>query len=103
TGLRYAPGDADGLAAKMDWAFSHPDDMRTMSENARHVYDNQYTAAKNYPLLVDIYERAVATVKSRDVTGGGARGTEDVGSQRGATTRRRTRAAFAPEKRATFV
>ncbi len=51
TGLHFTPGDAQDLAAKVEWAWSHPERMRLMGEEARREYESKYTAEKNYPLL----------------------------------------------------
>jgi hypothetical protein len=31
-----------------------------MGREARQEYENKYTAEKNYPILMDIYQRAIA-------------------------------------------
>jgi len=59
TGLQFTPGDADDLARKVEWAFAHPGEMKSMGQNARHEFDAKYTAEKNYPQLMDIYRRAL--------------------------------------------
>jgi glycosyltransferase involved in cell wall biosynthesis len=58
TGLHFTPGDADDLARKVDWACTHPAEMRVMGRNARAEYKAKYTAEKNYPLLMEVYNRA---------------------------------------------
>jgi len=45
----------------VQWAWSHPEEMRRMGKQARREYLNKYTAEKNYPLLMEIYQRAAAT------------------------------------------
>ena len=60
TGLHFTPGDADDLAAKADWAWSHPEQMRQMGNEAREEYKSKYTAEKNYALLMEIYRHAIA-------------------------------------------
>ena len=60
TGLHFTPGDATDLAQKVEWAWSHPDPIRAMGREAREEYLSKYTAEKNYPLLMGIYERAMA-------------------------------------------
>jgi glycosyltransferase involved in cell wall biosynthesis len=59
TGLLFEPGDPTDLAAKVDWAWSHPHRMAEMRENARREYEDKYIAEKNYELLVQIYQRAL--------------------------------------------
>jgi glycosyltransferase involved in cell wall biosynthesis len=60
TGLHFTPGDADDLAAKADWAWSHPERMRQMGNEAREEFESKYTAEKNYALLMEIYKHALA-------------------------------------------
>jgi len=65
TGLHFTPGDADDLAAKVEWAWTHPDEMQEMGRAARAEYEFKYTAERNYPMLMEIYERAIAIHKGR--------------------------------------
>ena len=60
TGLRFAAGNSVDMATKVEWAWSHPEQMVAMGKNARREYQAKYTAEKNYPLLMDIYRRAMA-------------------------------------------
>ena len=60
TGLHFNPGDSRDLAEKVEWAWNHPDQMQRMGEEARREYESKYTAEKNYPRLMEIYERAIA-------------------------------------------
>ena len=60
TGLHFIPGDAADLAEKVKWAWNHPEHMREMGKAARQEYENKYTAEKNYPILMEIYQRAIA-------------------------------------------
>jgi glycosyltransferase involved in cell wall biosynthesis len=62
TGLLFAPGDADDLAQKITWAERHPEAMRAMGENARRVYEANYTPEINYRQLIAIYQQAIAEV-----------------------------------------
>jgi len=59
TGLHFTPGDSDDLAQKIDWAWTHPDEMRTIGIACRAEYESKYTAETNYPLLTEIYSRAM--------------------------------------------
>jgi glycosyltransferase involved in cell wall biosynthesis len=61
TGLHFTPGNPAELANRVQWAWSHPEEMRSMGRHARREYLNKYTAEKNYPLLMEIYQRATAT------------------------------------------
>jgi glycosyltransferase involved in cell wall biosynthesis len=60
TGLHFVTGNASDLAAKVRWAWDHPRQMRSMGKEARDEYEKKYTAEKNYPTLMGIYERAMA-------------------------------------------
>lgn len=57
TGLHFTPGDAEDLAAKVEWAWTHPDEMHEMGRAARAEYEAKYTAERNYQMLMQIYER----------------------------------------------
>jgi len=59
TGIHFTPADSEDLARKVEWAWTHPDELRTMGIAARAEYESKYTAEKNYPQLMEIYERAV--------------------------------------------
>jgi glycosyltransferase involved in cell wall biosynthesis len=58
TGLLFNPGDAEDLARKVEWAWTHPDEMEAQGREARREYEARYTAGKNYPVLMNIYNRA---------------------------------------------
>jgi glycosyltransferase involved in cell wall biosynthesis len=68
TGLHFTPGDAQDLAAKVEWAWSHPEEMRSMGEQARREYETKYTAEKNYPMLMEIYGHAMAACRKLHTT-----------------------------------
>lgn len=59
TGLHFAPGDDQDLAEKVEWAWNHPEQMQQMGGQARLEYETKYTAEKNYPLLMEIYQHAI--------------------------------------------
>ncbi len=59
TGLHFTPGDSDDLAAKVEWAWTHPERMEEMGREARAEYEAKYTAERNYQMLMDIYKRAM--------------------------------------------
>src|SRR5205085_10524408 len=48
TGLLFRPGDPADLAAKVRWAFDHPNEWRSMRAHARSEYEAKYTAERNY-------------------------------------------------------
>jgi len=60
TGLHFNPGDPEDLAAKVEWAWTHPERMAEMGREARREYERKYTAERNYEMLMEIYERAGA-------------------------------------------
>lgn len=66
TGLHFIAGSPEDLAEKVEWAWQHPERMQVMGEEARREYEAKYTAEKNYPMLMDIYGRAIA-----DMSGNG--------------------------------
>jgi glycosyltransferase involved in cell wall biosynthesis len=59
TGLHFNPGDSQDLAEKVEWAWSHPLELAWMGRVARRKYESDYTAEKNYSLLIKIYEQAL--------------------------------------------
>jgi glycosyltransferase involved in cell wall biosynthesis len=60
TGLHFTPGDAQDLACKVEWAWDHPSELAAMGRAARCKYETDYTAEKNYALLMQIYEQTIA-------------------------------------------
>lgn len=61
TGLLFNPGDVDDLEATLRWAIGHKDEMRRMGDNARKEYEAKYTASRNYTMLIELYERTIAS------------------------------------------
>lgn len=59
TGLLFEPGNAKDLAIKMQWAQQNPEQMRQMGQNARKLYEAEYTADRNYDQLIAIYRDAI--------------------------------------------
>jgi len=59
TGLHFTPGDANDLAAKVEWAWTHPAEMAEMGRAARAEYEATYTAERNYQHLMSIYQRVI--------------------------------------------
>ncbi len=66
TGLHVVPGDDADLAAKVEWAWSHSEEMRVMGEAARREFEAKYTAQRNYSHLMALYER-LAEGKAADL------------------------------------
>jgi glycosyltransferase involved in cell wall biosynthesis len=61
TGLHFTPGDPEDLAAKVEWAWTHPNEMQEMGRAARAEYEFKYTAERNYQMLMDVYERVLGS------------------------------------------
>lgn len=64
TGLLFRHGDAEDLAAKVEWAIAHPEALAQMRRAARAEFEQKYTAERNYKLLADIYQRAIENSQS---------------------------------------
>ncbi len=60
TGLCCRPGDPTDLAEKIAWAWDHPDNMTTLGKAGRARYEADYTAARNYAMMMDIYGAVIA-------------------------------------------
>jgi glycosyltransferase involved in cell wall biosynthesis len=69
TGLHVNPGDPADLAAKVRWAYDHPEAIAEMGRNARAVYEARYTAERNYEMLMAIY---AAAIREREAAGAAA-------------------------------
>jgi len=59
TGLHFTPGDSVDLAAKVEWAWTHDQEMELMGRNARAEYEAKYTAERNCGMLMEIYQQAL--------------------------------------------
>ena len=60
TGLHFTKGDANDLAAKVDWAVTHSDRMAEMGSAARRVYEESFSEEPNYQALLTIYRDAIS-------------------------------------------
>lgn len=58
-GLHFTPGDPVDLAAKVKNLWNNPELRREMGKNARRIFEDNYTAEKNYELLMEIYHKAL--------------------------------------------
>ena len=65
TGLHFTAGDPEHLAAKVEWAWTHPKQMAEMGREARREYEAKYTAERNYQMLMEIYRLAIERAKGR--------------------------------------
>ena len=55
TGLLFEPGNAEDLAAKVNWLLANPDECTRLGVNARQAYLDKYTAEKNVKQLLEVY------------------------------------------------
>lgn len=60
-GFRFRMGDAAHLAERIELLFAHPELMPTLRHAARQCYLENYTAERNYALLMNIYASALRT------------------------------------------
>jgi glycosyltransferase involved in cell wall biosynthesis len=60
TGLHFAPGNADDLAAKVEWAWRHPQEMEVMGRSARMEFETKYNASAALNGLECAYESVLA-------------------------------------------
>lgn len=59
TGIHFTPGDADDLAAKVEWGWKHPQLILAMGNEARREFEAKYMADANYQQLMHIYEQTL--------------------------------------------
>jgi glycosyltransferase involved in cell wall biosynthesis len=59
TGLHFEPGNAADLAAKINWATSHPENIINMGKNAQLLYESKYTPEANYQQIMAIYQQVI--------------------------------------------
>jgi glycosyltransferase involved in cell wall biosynthesis len=59
TGLHFAAGDAEDLARKVGWAWTHPAELAVMGREARREYERRFTPERNYARLLEIYQQTV--------------------------------------------
>ncbi len=62
TGLLFRAGDSADLAMTLKWARDNPERMAAMGRNARAKYEAEFSAERNYPQLIAIYEDAIHAV-----------------------------------------
>lgn len=58
TGLHFQPGDPEDLARQVSWAQAHPGEWAAMRHEARRRFETDFTAERNYEMLMDIYRQA---------------------------------------------
>ncbi len=59
TGLQVLPGDAQDLAAKIAFAWEHPEILELLGRAARAEFEQKYQASSNYEMLMHVYETAM--------------------------------------------
>ena len=60
TGLLFEPGNPEDLADKIQWMTEHETECIEMGKNARRVFEEKYTAEKNFEILMKIYSKLIA-------------------------------------------
>ncbi len=65
TGKLFTAGSSEALAATVEWAIAHPDELRAMRRNARLEFESKYTADANYGQLMEVYESARAENRAK--------------------------------------
>lgn len=58
-GILFEPGNAEDLAAKISYLFSHKKEREIMGKNANNIYRTCFDKEKNYCDLMDIYEKTI--------------------------------------------
>lgn len=59
TGLLFESGNSSDLAEKMKWMIDNRSDCIAMGKNARKVFEEKYTAERNFELLMNIYQKVL--------------------------------------------
>ncbi len=59
-GLHYDSGSSESLAEQVEWMLEHPAEWRAMRTAARKTYEELYTPARNYQMMIDIFDRVAA-------------------------------------------
>lgn len=59
TGLLFEAGNPYDLAQKIKWMIEHEEECIQMGKNARKIFEEKYTAERNFKILMDIYNKAL--------------------------------------------
>jgi len=59
TGLLFDPQNFNQLADKAEWAWNHAAEMELMGSAARQLYEQDFTAERNYEALMNVYRTVV--------------------------------------------
>ena len=65
TGLHFEVRNPLDLAAKINWAITHPEIIDTMEINARCTYEAKYTPEANYKQLIEIYNQVMNQAQTK--------------------------------------
>ncbi len=60
TGLHFTAGDATDMAEKVQWTWSHPEEISSMGVRARLEFETKYSAKQNFGMLMEIYESVIS-------------------------------------------
>lgn len=63
TGFLFPVGDSTVLADIIQMLDENPELCRRLGKNARMEYEQKYTPERNYQILMDIYQKAIAQAK----------------------------------------
>ena len=65
TGLHFEPGNVDDLVKQVLWMLDHPSEWQAMGNQARQEFEQNYTAERNYEMLMDIYQQAIDSKRAQ--------------------------------------
>lgn len=65
TGLRFRPGDPEDLAVQIERISKRPEELAWMRREARAEFEANYTAERNYEMLLEIYQAAAGQAEAR--------------------------------------
>jgi len=60
TGFLFRPGDAEDLRHKVTEFFRNEEMVKKLGQNARELYEKEYTASINYQLLLAVYNKILS-------------------------------------------
>jgi glycosyltransferase involved in cell wall biosynthesis len=59
TGRLFTPGSVEEIRECVTWALQHSEELHQMRLNARKTFEAKYTDQVNYPLMMQVYQRAI--------------------------------------------
>jgi glycosyltransferase involved in cell wall biosynthesis len=71
TGRLFSTASPEDLAAKVQWAWTHPCEMETMGRAGRAEYLAKYTAGQNIRILTEIFDRVLQSQRGGFLSGDG--------------------------------